>query len=283
MSKKKIIQYCLLITGSILFPVGVVLFISPWQLNTGGLIGVAQILSYVLCGGSALTGIINTALNIPLFILAWRSLSKRFLFKTLISILIQSVLLSVLPVPAQPILPDTLSNVIFGAVIGGIGIGLCLQSSGSAGGLDILGMYVSMKKPNFSVGQLSYVINLLVELFATSIFGLENALYSTIFILLAYFVSDKIHLQNITMYGIIVSDCPELKDHLLHDLHRGVTVWNGYGAYTGQPKEILLCTMNRYEVRTVRKIIHQYDPNAFFLLSKAKAVSSNFERRLLSE
>lgn len=282
MTKKKLIQYSLLIIGSILFPIGVVFFISPWQLNTGGLVGISQILSYVVCKGPALTGIINTTLNVPLFILAWRSLSKSFLLKTIISILIQSILLSVLPVPETPILPDPLSNVIFGAVIGGIGIGLCLQSSGSAGGLDILGMYFSIKNPNLSVGQLSYIINLFVEIFATSIFGLQNALYSIIFILLAYFVSDKVHLQNITMYGIIVTDSPELKEHLLKDLRRGVTVWPGYGAYTNKPKEILLCTMNRYEVRLVRKIIHTYDPGAFFLLSKAKAVSSNFERRLLS-
>lgn len=281
MNTKKLYQYFLIVIGSILFPVGVTCFIVPWQLNTGGIIGIAQILSYLLIGTTTLSGLFNFCFNIPLFILAWRNLNRTFVIKTLLSLVIQSVLLSCLPVPSSPILLDPLSNVIFGAVLGGLGIGLCLQAGGSAGGLDILGMYFSYRRPNFSVGQLSYAVNLAVEAGAALLFSLSNALYSIMFILLMYFVSDKVHLQNISMYGLIITTSPQVKEHLLSDLHRGVTAWKGYGAYTNSSKEILLCVINRYEVREVRKIVKTYDPKAFFLLCHGKAILGNFERRLI--
>lgn len=274
-------QYTLLVLGSVLFSVGVTVFIVPWQLNTGGLIGIAQIISYTVVDGASLSGIINVIFNIPLFILAWRSLSKNFVFKTLLSLGIQSTLLSILPVPQTPILNDELSCVIIGAVIAGIGIGLCLQSAGSAGGLDILGMYFSYTKPGFSVGKISYMVNAFVELAAVFMFGLPNALYSTLFLVIAYFVSDKVHLQNIVMYGLIVTSKSEVKEHILHDLHRGVTTWHGYGAYTNNEKEILLCVINRYEVKAVKHIVKTYDPQAFFIVCNGKAELGNFERRLM--
>ncbi len=289
-SKKKLLrkptphtlyQYFLLIAGSILFAFGVTMFISPWKFNTGGLIGISQIASMMILDNNNLAGLFNTLLNVPLFILAWRSLSKTFLAKTIISILVQSTLLSFLPVPTVPIFADPLTNVVFGAILGGLGIGLCLQSAGSAGGLDILGVYYSITKPGFSVGKISYIFNAFVELFAVYVYGLENALYSTLFILIMYFVSDRVHLQNISMAGVIITNNPEVKYVLLDKIHRGVTWWHGKGAYTGDDKEILLCIMNRYEVRYVKKLIHEHDPKAFFLLTKTKATLGNFERRLM--
>lgn len=274
-------QYLLLCVGSILFPVAVTFFAVPWKLNSGGLIGIAQIISYTLVNGPSLSGAINVMFNIPLFILAWKHLSKNFVFKTLLSLIIQSVLLSFLPVPETPILNDELSCVLVGAVIGGVGIGLCLQSAGSAGGLDILGMYFSYTKPGFSVGKLSYIVNAFVELAAAFIFGLPNALYSVLFLVIAYFVSDKVHLQNIVMYALIVTSKKEVKEHILNDLHRGITAWHGYGAYTNNEKEILLCVINRYEVKAVKQIVRTYDPQAFFIVCNGKAELGNFERRLM--
>lgn len=280
-TKHKAYQYFLLIVGSILFPIGVNVFISPWKFNTGGLIGIAQIASQMICGSVKLSGLFNTLMNIPLFILAWKALSKSFLFKTILSILIQSTLLSFLSVPTTPIFADPLTNVIFGAILGGLGIGLCLQSAGSAGGLDILGVYFSVTKPGFSVGKISYIVNAFVELFAISIYGLENALYSTLFIVIMYFVSDQVHLQNISMTAMIITSNHELKHVILDRIHRGVTWWKGNGAYTGDDKEILLCVMNRYEVRYMKKLIQEYDPKAFLLLNRTKAALGNYERRLM--
>lgn len=280
-SKKDLYLYSVLIAGSILFPVGVTYFIAPFNFNSGGLIGIAQILSYLCVGGMQLSGVFNFMLNIPLFILAWKKLHKKFLFKTIISLIIQSTLLSVLTVPAVPVMTDPLASVVVGSVICGIGCGLCLQSMGCAGGLDILGVYFAYTRPDFSVGKVSYVVNFFVEAAAIMLFGLQNALYSLIFILTYYFMSDKVHLQNICTYALIITSQPELKTRLLNEIHRGVTEWKAQGAFTGNDKEMLLCIMNRYEVRQVKKIVHETDPKAFMLLTAGKMALGNFERRLV--
>lgn len=280
MNVKKVYQYSLLVVGSVLFPIGVTWFIAPWDLNTGGIVGIAQILSYVTTGGMKLAGVFNLLMNIPLFLLAWKALSRDFVMKTLMSIVIQSTLLSCLPSLSQPLLPDVLSNLIFGGVICGFGVGLCLQSAGSAGGLDILGVYMASRRPDFSVGKLSYIINAFVLGISAFIYGLPVALYSILFIILMYFVSDRVHLQNISMVALIVTSNPDLKSELMKKTRRGVTEWNGQGAFTGSDKEILLCAMNRYEVRSTKKLVHEIDPKAFFLLMKGKTLLGNFERRL---
>lgn len=270
----------MLTLGAVLFPLGITLFIDPWNLNSGGLVGVSQIASWLLARNTSLTGIVNFVLNIPLFILAWRTLRRRFVIKTLYVLVIQSVMLTILPVPSHPVLPDILSSLIFGGVICGAGIGFCLQGGGCAGGIDILGMYFTKTRPDFSVGKLSYIINFFVLGAAGFLFSLQVALYSIIFIVLAYFTGDQIHLQNVNVYGFIITAKPEVKEILLKETGRGVTVWKGQGAYTGSSKEILLCIMNKYEVRQYKHLVHKADPKAFFLLSKGNPILGNFEHRL---
>ncbi len=281
MTKEDLYLYSVLIAGSILFPVGVTYFIAPYHFNSGGLTGIAQILSWLAVGDMHLSGAFLIMLNVPLFILAWKKLHKKFIFKTTISLIIQSTLLSFLEVPTEPIMGDPLASVVVGSVICGIGCGLCLQSMGCAGGLDILGVYFASTRPDFKVGKLSYIVNFFVEMAATMMFGLSNALYSLIFILAYYFVSDKVHLQNICTYALIITSNPEVKNRLLNEIHRGVTEWSAKGAYTGNDKELLLCIMNRYEVRQVKKIVHETDPKAFMLLTAGKMVQGNFESRLV--
>jgi uncharacterized membrane-anchored protein YitT (DUF2179 family) len=244
------------------------------------MVGIAQIASWLCTGTTALMGIFNLLINIPLFIVSYKALSRGFLMKTIVSLIIQNLILTFVTSPADPVLPDVLASVIFGGVIGGVGVGLCLQSGGSAGGLDILGMYFSKKLPDFSVGRISYIVNFFVLSVSGLLFDLQTALYSVIFIVLLYFAADQVHYQNINVYAIIITDVPKVKEELCKT-GRGVTWWNGQGAYTGDQKEILLCIMNKYEVRRMKKIVHSCDPKAFFLLTRGNPVLGNFEKRLL--
>ncbi|TGY65893.1 YitT family protein [Dubosiella muris] len=269
-----------LVVGSLLFPISVNCFISPMTLNAGGLVGLAQIINYLLPFSVDLTGIINFSFNIPLFILAWRTISKSFCVKTLISLIIQTIGLSCIPILTVPIMPDVLSNCLIGACIGGLGIGLCLRSSGSGGGLDILGVYFSKTRPDFSVGKLSYLINAVVLTISAVLFDLQVALYSLMYIVLMYYVSDQVHYQNISIQALIFSQVPELKKELMTRTGRGITYWDGYGAYTDTRQDILVCVINKYEVRRLKKIVHEVDPKAFVILSDASPVMGNFEKRL---
>lgn len=281
MNTKRVFQYLEVIIGSTLCAVAIQYFISPAGLNSGGFIGFAQILSWLFTGGFQFAGIINFCFNIPLFILSWKSISRSFFAKTLLSLIVQSTLMSVIPVAAEPVFPDILSNVIFGAVLGGIGIGLCLYASGSAGGLDILGVYFSRKGANISVGKISYIINFFVLSLSAYLFNLQIALYSLIYILLMYFVCDRVHFQNISVYALIITRNPNVKTAITSNTRRGVTWWNGKGAYTGNSAEVLLCVMDRFEVSAVKKIVKKEDPDAFFLLCKGTPILGNYEKHLI--
>jgi uncharacterized membrane-anchored protein YitT (DUF2179 family) len=198
-----------------------------------------------------------------------------------LSIGIQTVLFTWLPVPA-PILPDVLSNAIIGAFVAGIGIGLCLRGQGCAGGLDILGMVLAKKKPDFSVGKLSYIVNAFVLAISAFLFDLQVSLYSFVFIIITYYVSDKVHIQNINVWALIITRNPEVKSIIMSKTGRGVTFWNGYGAYTDRPEEILVTAINKYEVRTLKNLVKEADPEAFVILTEGDPIRGNFEKRLIS-
>ena len=220
-------------------------------------------------------------MNVPLMLLAWIAISRKFLIKTIIAVTFQSFLLTVIPVPATPVMGDVLSNVLLAAILGGVGIGLGLLSSGSLGGLDILGVYFSKKYPSFSVAKLSYALNFLILGASAIVFDIQSALYSFMLIGIMYFVSDRVHYQNINMYAIIITHDPEVKKLILHKTGRGVTYWMGKGAFTETETEILLCVLNRYEVHAFRKMVAKQDPKAFILLSKGNPILGNFEKRLI--
>ena len=155
MENNRVFLYLQVIFGSVLFALGLYFFITPSGLNSGGIIGFAQLFDYFIQSfvnvpvSLDLTGIINMALNIPLFMLAFRSISKEFCFKTIISLIIQTVLLSILPTIKEPIVEDALLNVAFAAIICGIGVGLALRSSGCCGGIDIATVCLVKKNPDF--------------------------------------------------------------------------------------------------------------------------------------
>ena len=133
------------VIGMLIFSAGINLFIVPANLYNGGVLGISQVLRTVLVryfhvasGTTDIAGIINMLLNIPLFALAYVFVGKKFFFRTLVCVISQTLFLSLIPIPAIPIVQDSLTASIIGGIFGGTGIGIALQSGGSSGGLDIV-------------------------------------------------------------------------------------------------------------------------------------------------
>lgn len=278
----KTFRYLELIVGSLLYPVAINLFLVPAGLNSGGLIGFTQILSWLFMGSTAaIAGIINFCFNIPLFWLAYKNLSMGFIRKTVLSLVIQTVAMQSIPVAQTMILPDVISNALLAGVLGGLGVGLCLRSGGSAGGMDILGVYLSKVRRNFSVGKLSYALNAVILTWNGILFGMQSALYSLLFVMVCYFVSDRVHIQNIDVWALIITVNPKIKHEINEQMGRGVTWWNGNGAYTGRQQEILVTCINKYEVRQLSKLVKTLDPDAFVILNDGSPIRGNYEKRLV--
>ncbi len=279
-------QYSELIAGSVLLSLGIYLFINPCGINFGGVIGLAQIIKYFISQFFSLPektdiiGIINLVINIPLFLLAFKIMHIEFCIKTLLSLVIQTLILTLLPPLQAPVTDDIMLNCIFGAIICGTGVGLALRSSGCCGGIDIPCMCLVKMHPGFKTGRISIMINAVLFSICLFIFDLNITMYSIVFVTILYTVADHFHSQNINVAAVIFTDNSEMKHTIMEKMGRGVTFWNGYGAYTNHSKEILFCAINKYETGELHNIIAGADPHAFVTFFEGPMIEGGFEKRL---
>ena len=157
--------------------------------------------------------------------------------------------------------------------------GRYIVGGGSGGGLDILGVYFLQKK-GISVGSVSIAINAAVFICCALLFDVSTALYSILFTVVFSLVLDKWHYQNINMSVMIFTKNIDLQKIIMTELRRGVTYWDGAGAYTDAKTRILMCVINKYEAFEIRKIIAQHDPNAFVIFNEGNSIAGNFEKRI---
>ena len=127
------------IAGMFVFSIGINIFVVPAELYNGGVLGISQILRTLLIryahlsfGSVDVAGLINLLFNIPLFFLAYRSISRGFFVRTLICVISQTMFLTVIPIPAVPLVEDTLTASLIGGIVTGAGIGIALKNGGSS-------------------------------------------------------------------------------------------------------------------------------------------------------
>ena len=273
--------------GSLLFALGVNLIIMPLNLYNGGFMGVAQLIRtfvvsvlHVDAGNIDLAGIIFYILNVPLFYLAWKGIGKSFCIRTVIAATMESVLLTVIPIPTEPIVSDMLTACIIGGLVAGVGTGLILRGGSSGGGQDIVGILCAKKYPGFSVGKIGIIMNIGVYGICMMLFDIEVVIYSLIYATVTSLAIDKIHIQNINMSVMIFTKKIGIAKAIMEETGRGVTNWEGTGAYTNENTEILYVVISKYEVNQIKRIVQKIDPKAFMIFTEGTAVTGNFEKRL---
>lgn len=273
--------------GSLLFAAGVNLIIMPLKLYNGGFMGVAQLIRtfivsvlHVDAGNIDLAGIIFYILNVPLFYLAWKGIGKSFCVRTVIAATMESVLLTAIPIPAEPVISDMLTACIIGGLISGVGTGLILRGGSSGGGQDIIGILCAKKYPGFSVGKIGIIMNIGVYGICLMMFDIEIVIYSLIYATVVSLAIDKVHIQNINMSVMIFTKKLGIAKAIMEETGRGVTNWEGTGAYTNENTEILYVVISKYEVNQIKRIVQKIDPKAFIIFTEGTAVTGNFEKRL---
>ena len=285
--KRAITQLGWTFAGSLLFAAGVNLIIMPMKLYNGGFMGVAQLIRtfvvsvlHVDAEQIDLAGMIFYILNVPLFYLAWKGIGKSFCVRTVIAATMESVLLTVIPIPKTPIITDMLTACIIGGLISGVGTGLILRGGSSGGGQDIIGILCAKKYPGFSVGKIGIIMNIGVYGVCMMLFDMEVVIYSLIYATVVSLAIDKIHIQNINMSVMIFTKKLGVAKAIMEETGRGVTNWEGTGAYTKENTEILYVVISKYEVNQIKRIVQGIDPKAFMIFTEGTAVTGNFEKRL---
>lgn len=274
--------------GSLLMSVAINVFIVPQGLYAGGAYGLCQVIRTLLqtkLGVEAsfdLAGVLYFFVNIPLFLLAFRTLGRTFCLKAGICTVSNSVFLALIHSPAVPIIPDPLTSCMIGGILVGFAAGLVLSCGCSTGGLDILGLYLSKKNNKFTVGRFCISFNVCLYLLCFILFDATTAIYSAIYNVLSNLFLDRLHRQNVSVQLLIFtkSKDPALPKYIMEQLDRGVTYWQAKGAYTGDDVQVLCVCLSKYEIDTLEQVIRDIDPNAFFVMQEGVRVVGNFKRHL---
>ena len=263
-------------------------FVAPLGFYSGGLLGVCQVIRTLLVtkagldlGETDIAGILYLIANIPLLILAWRSMGRNFVFKLILCTVGQSLFMTLIPSPAKPVIDDPLTACLIAGLLNGFAYGLMLTCGGSSGGMDTLWLYLS-KKRGFAVGKTGILFNACLYLLCLLLFDKRIAIYSAIYSVFTNVFLDKVHQQNITTQALIMTkqDEPEIAGAIMKAIARGVTVWEGRGAYTGDDVHILCVCLSKYEIETLQNTVHAIDPHAFISVQDGVHTIGNFQRHL---
>ena len=267
-------DYLLMTIGSVIFCMAWTSFLIPNGLASGGLTGLCTIIQY---GLKIPVGITYPILNIILLVLGFLSLGKGFGFKTIYVIGLTSVLFDVLPQFPQleVLMSEKFLVALVGAFMESIGIGLVLLRGGSTGGTDIIAMLINKYWP-VSPGR----VYLYSDLFIISCLlfvpdkGLVDMIYAFVVMLGFSFGVDYVLLGNKSSVQILVfsSKYQEIADHIINEVHRGVTALQSVGWYSQKESKVLLIVARKYQMNEVVNEIKSIDKKAFISVSTAMSV-----------
>ena len=275
----------LIIAGSMLYAFGMNLFLTPLQLFSGGGVGLAQLITlflekFIRVESLNLYGIVYMVINIPLLFLAFFHIGKPFFVKTLIGSGAISLFITLIPTLAVPIVDDYLTSVLIGGIAAGAGVGLILIAGGSGGGIDVVAVWAAKKFKGASVGRISLYFNVLLYAVMLFLFDAQTVIYSLIYTVIFTLVLDKTHYQNINVRVMIFTKKDGIDKLINEKTRRGVTKWEGCGAYTKESTQILVSCISKYEVNDMMEIVQSIDPQAFVIVDENVIVNGNFEKRI---
>lgn len=268
-----IIDFILITLGCFIASAGVNIFLVNAELLSGGVTGIALILQYLF---NIPSGISTFLINIPLIILSYKLLSKRFTIYTTIGMSASSLFLVLTNnIPDFFKLDDTLLYCIYGGVLCGLGYGLVFSRNGSTGGIDIVSMILRKRNSNLEIGKLGFTFNIFIILLAAIIFNPSKALYTLISIYIQATVLDKVisGFNSKKLLLILTEKEEEVIKYVIKDMNRGVTSLIAEGEYTHNLKKMLYVAVTTPQMVRLKRKILMIDPNAFITIIDVSEVN----------
>ncbi len=277
--KKFAVDNIYFIIGCLLYSLGVNIFAIPNNIAQSGMTGVAIIINYLF--PQCPVGLTGFILNVPLIILAWVFIGKFFTFKTLwvtamLSLVIDGVNLAMSKGLIFSYQGDKLLASIFAGAMCGAGIALIIVRGATSGGTDVLGRLLKKIWPHMSIGRMIMLCDAAVVVAAAIVFrSVDSVLYAAILI----FVSSKI--MDFILYGtgngkmlyiFTKTKADELARAITRRGHRGATIIEGKGGYTGETSELIICAARSSEIPNIKRMCKEIDPEAFIVMSEANEI-----------
>ena len=271
----KIKEYILITAGVLLVVAGVYFFKFPNNFSIGGVTGISIILSRLL-GDSISSGTLVLILNMFLLIIGYIFLGKSFGNRTAYGSILLSLSLRLLEilVPMEgPMTGEPVLELAFAVILPAIGTAILFNIGGSTGGTDIIAMLLK-KYTNADIGHSLLLTDFLLTLTAFLVFGVETGLLSILGLLIKSTLIDTvIENLNLNKYFTIICENPKpICDFIMKNIHRSATVIDAKGAFTEKNKKIILAVMSRSQAVSLRKFIHEAEPEAFLLITNTSEI-----------
>jgi uncharacterized membrane-anchored protein YitT (DUF2179 family)/predicted metal-dependent HD superfamily phosphohydrolase len=288
MGGKRKVSFLSILWDSILLIAAVVIsgfalkgFLVPNHFFDGGISGIALLVSDIFNMNLSLAILV---LNIPLIIISYFSVGKRFAFRTLIGIILLSVTLLILP--DVVFTSDKLLIAVFGGFFLGVGVGLGIRAGAALDGIDVLAVY-TFKKTSFSMTEIVMAINVLIFSVAAIMFDIETAMYSILTYFAATLSADYVveGLQAHIGVTIISAKSDTIKSRLVNHLGRAITVYKGErGFLPGQYDvssecDIIFTVISRLEMRKLKNLVYDIDDKAFVIANSIKEATGGLLSR----
>jgi uncharacterized membrane-anchored protein YitT (DUF2179 family) len=260
----------LLCAGSVVTAVGINGLLIPHRFVSGGVTGLALLLHYLVPALSV--ALIYAVANLPLFLAGWFFISRRFFLYSIAGTIIFSSAIAWVDLGVIPVQDQLLAAILAGLILG-TGSGIILKSMGSAGGTDILSV-ILLQRFSIRLGTTRLAFNILVLAAAALLFSLEDALYTLIYLYVSAQIVDLVvtGLSQRKAVFIISPQWERISPRILTEIHRGVTILRGQGAYSQREQQILYTVLTFREVATLKQIVRSEDPEAFVVVSDTTEV-----------
>ena len=273
MLKKEGKNLVLLLVGILIYDIGTHAFVEPAQVAPGGAIGVALLVNHLT---NLPIGMMTMATNIPLLILAWFYLSRRFAVTTAVTTALSSLVLDVLVAPLCPVYTgDRFLCSLYGGVVIGVGMALIFLAGTTTGGSDILGYLLQKKRPQMSIGRALLLVDGIVLVVSIFVFGNIDA---ALFGLVTLFAQTKViggiiyGGEGSTMASGVTKKPEAIAERVIVDLDRSATLLKAQGAYSKEDTTLLLCTVRKSQFPRLKRIIYEVDPDAFMMATETSEV-----------
>jgi uncharacterized membrane-anchored protein YitT (DUF2179 family) len=256
----ELLNIVLIVLGVLSANMGLHGFLLSSNFIDGGVTGVSMLMSKVT--GTTLS-VWLPVFNLPFIALGYRQIGGGFALRSALAIGGLSLAVALIPFP--DVTHDRVLNAVFGGFFLGAGIGLAVRGGAVLDGTEVAALLISKRSHLLKVGDVILLFNVCLFLFAMTLLGVEEALYSILtYVAAARTLDFVIHgIEEFTAITIVSRMSGEIGARILTDLGRGVTVYKGRGGLSGEDQEIIFCVVTRLEIGKVKGIVRKLDEAAF--------------------
>ena len=269
-------EYALMAVGSLIYSIGISVFLDPYELAPGGVTGLGIIFSYIT---HLQTGTVIFLINLPILIFGWWRFGGKFIISTVYVTMLSSFMMNCIEDYLLPVTGLITEDYLIAGATGGaliaFGMAIVFKNGGTTGGSDILVRALRQKFPHIKTGRIYLLTDSMVVLLSVIVFrNLEHGLYAVATIVISNFVLDAVLYRGDGAKLIyVISDYNEtIAERVMKEVDIGATFIDGEGAYTNEKKRVLMIVAKTLQYSRIREIVKQEDKDAFVIVSGASEV-----------